>query len=102
MILAASPCGEGPWIQRGRVPREEGTDSVKIILRQDVRDLGRSGELGKVKDGYARTFLLPRGLAVAATAGNVKDFQKRITAAKEREAKERGTANELADKLRGQ
>jgi large subunit ribosomal protein L9 len=75
---------------------------VKIILRQDVRDLGRSGELVDVKDGYARNFLLPRSLAVAATPGNVKDFEKRIKAAREREAKERGAANELADKLRGQ
>ncbi len=101
MILAASPWA-GAVDTAWEVPRKEGTDSVKIILRQDVRDLGRSGELVEVKDGYARNYLLPRSLAVAATDGNVKDFQKRITAAKEREAKERGAANELAEKLRGQ
>jgi len=75
---------------------------VKVILRGDVRDLGRSGELVEVKDGYARNYLLPRSLAVAATPGNIKDFEKRIKAAREREQKERAAANELAEKLRGQ
>jgi large subunit ribosomal protein L9 len=75
---------------------------VKLILREDVRDLGRSGELVEVKDGYGRNYLLPRKLAVPATQGNLKDFKKRIATAKEREAKERETANQLADRLRGQ
>lgn len=75
---------------------------MKLILRDDVRDLGRSGELVEVKDGYGRNYLLPRKLAVVATPGNLKDFEKRIAVAKEREVKERAAANELADKLRGQ
>jgi large subunit ribosomal protein L9 len=74
---------------------------VKVILKADVRDLGRSGDLVEVKDGYARNFLLPRSLAVPATPGNLKDFQKRIAAAKEREARERASANDVADQLRG-
>jgi large subunit ribosomal protein L9 len=74
---------------------------MKIILRSDVRDLGHAGELVEVKPGYARNFLLPRDLAVPATAGNLKDFEKRINAAREREAKERAAANAVADKLRG-
>jgi large subunit ribosomal protein L9 len=74
---------------------------MKIILRADVRDLGVSGELVEVKAGYARNYLLPRNLAVTATAGNVKDFQKRINAAKEREEKERAAGNAVADELRG-
>lgn len=73
---------------------------MKIILRSDVRDLGRIGDLVEVKDGYARNFLLPRNLAVAATPGNIKDFQKKIAAAKEREAKERAAAIALADRIR--
>jgi len=73
---------------------------MKLILRSDVRDLGRSGELVEVKDGYARNFLLPRNLAVPATAGNLKDYQKRIGVAKEREDRERSAANQLADQLR--
>lgn len=75
---------------------------MKLILREDVRDLGRSGELVEVKDGYGRNYLLPRKLAVPATPGNVKDYQKKIAVAKEREAKERASATELADRLRGQ
>lgn len=74
---------------------------MKIILRADVRDLGHAGELVEVKQGYARNFLLPRALAVPATVGNLKDFDKRIAAAREREAKERAAANAVADKLRG-
>jgi large subunit ribosomal protein L9 len=80
----------------------KGNEDVKIILREDVRDLGHSGELVEVKEGYARNYLLPRKLAVPATAGNLKDFNKRIQVAKEREAKERAAATALGDRLRGQ
>jgi len=73
---------------------------VKIILRSDVRDLGRIGDLVEVKDGYARNFLLPRNLAVAATPGNIKDYQKKIASAKEREARERAAAIAMADRIR--
>lgn len=74
---------------------------MKVILRADVRDLGRAGELVEVKDGHARNLLLPRNLAVPATPGNLKDFNKRISAAKEREERERAQANATADQLRG-
>ncbi len=73
---------------------------MKVILRSDVRDLGRIGDLVDVKDGYARNFLLPRSLAVAATPGNIKDYTKKITAAKEREARERAAALAMADQIR--
>src|SRR3954453_11696604 len=78
-----------------------GRNNMKIILKDDVRDLGRAGELVEVKEGFARNYLLPRKLAVPATQGNLKDFNKRITVAKEREERERASANELADQLRG-
>lgn len=73
---------------------------MKIILREDVRDLGRSGELLDVRPGFARNYLLPQKLAVAATEGNLRDFQKRIKTAQERLEKERHTAETLADDLR--
>jgi len=73
---------------------------VRVILKQDVRDLGRAGELVEVKEGYARNYLLPRKLAVPATPGNLKDLEKRIAAAKEREARERAEAMDLAARLR--
>jgi large subunit ribosomal protein L9 len=75
---------------------------VKIILKADVRDLGHTGDLVEVKPGYARNYLLPRSLAVPATPGNLKDYQKKISAAKERDERERTAANALADRLRGQ
>lgn len=75
---------------------------MKLILRSDVRDLGRAGELVEVKDGYGRNYLLPNKLAVPATEGNLKDYKKRIAAAREREAREREAATALAEKLRGQ
>jgi large subunit ribosomal protein L9 len=75
---------------------------LKIILREDVRDLGRSGDLVEVKEGYARNFLLPRKLAVPATKGNLNDFQKRIAVAKEREERDRLAATTLGERLRGQ
>lgn len=75
---------------------------MKLILRSDVRDLGRAGELVEVKDGYGRNYLLPNKLAVPATEGNLRDYKKRISAAREREAREREAGTALADKLRGQ
>jgi large subunit ribosomal protein L9 len=86
---------------RGPIFKQREED-VKIILREDVRDLGHSGELVEVKEGYARNYLLPRKLAVPATPGNLKDFNKRIQVAREREAKERAAATALGDRLRGQ
>lgn len=74
---------------------------MKIILKSDVRDLGRAGELVEVKEGYARNFLLPRSLAVPATEGNLKDYQKRIASAKAREERERAGAQEVADRIQG-
>jgi len=74
---------------------------MEVILREDVKSLGRAGELVKVKPGYARNFLLPKGLAYEATEGN----RKRIAAeAKSRAAKleqERGEAQAAGAKLSG-
>jgi len=73
---------------------------VQIILKEDVKDLGRPGELVTVAEGYARNYLLPRKLAVAATPGNMKDLQKRIAAARERDARERLDAESVMDRIR--
>jgi large subunit ribosomal protein L9 len=74
---------------------------VKVILREDVRDLGHSGELVEVKDGHARNYLLPRSLAVPATEGNLKAYNKRMAVGKEREERERAVATELGNRIRG-
>ncbi|KER10959.1 MAG: 50S ribosomal protein L9 [[Candidatus Thermochlorobacteriaceae] bacterium GBChlB] len=72
---------------------------MQVILRKEVEKLGAEGELVKVKDGYARNFLIPRGLAVRATEGMLKaiEIEKKQKAFKiERERK---AARELAESL---
>ena len=74
---------------------------MELILREDVQHLGKAGEVVKVKDGYARNYLLPKGLAYPATEGN----RKRITFEGERisrqRAAEKQTAEGEASKLAG-
>jgi large subunit ribosomal protein L9 len=50
--------------------------NLKVILRQDVTDLGQSGDIVTVKPGYARNFLLPRGMAFEATSANVRKLEE--------------------------
>lgn len=74
---------------------------VEVILRQDVENLGKVGEVVDVKPGYARNFLVPQGIAYEATAGNKKrleDDRRRVERAAERE---RSTAEKLAKQLEG-
>jgi len=74
---------------------------MEIILREDVAGLGIIGDVVKVKSGYARNFLLPRGLAVTADRRNLGalEHQKRIIAAKK--ARERGDIERRADSIKG-
>ena len=65
---------------------------TKVLLREDVDDLGARGEIVRVRAGYARNYLLPRNLAVEATAGNVKGIEQERAALLKKEAKERATA----------
>ncbi len=66
---------------------------MEIILREDVQHLGKAGEMVKVKDGYARNYLLPKGLAYLATEGN----RKRVTFEAERIARQRATEKQTAE-----
>ena len=72
---------------------------MRVILREDVSNLGKSGELVSVRDGYGRNYLLPQGLAMLATERNVKEIEhnKKIIAA--RNAKLAKDAQSVADKL---
>jgi len=72
---------------------------MELILREDVPGLGIIGDVVKVKPGYARNYLLPRGLAVPADRRNLKQLEhhKRVIAAKK--ARERGSHEELARQL---
>ena len=66
--------------------------TTNVLLREDVDNLGARGEIVKVKAGYARNFLLPRKLAVVATAGNVKQIEAERAALLKKEARERSSA----------
>jgi large subunit ribosomal protein L9 len=72
---------------------------MEVILREDVSNLGKAGELVKVKPGYARNFLLPRGLAYEATEGNKKRIQAEAKARVTRQTAEKAEAEALAAKL---
>jgi large subunit ribosomal protein L9 len=72
---------------------------MQVILRDDLDNLGKSGEVVNVKPGYARNYLLPRGLAIKATAGDIKrvEHEKKVIAA--RTAKLAKESQAEADKL---
>ncbi len=67
--------------------------NIQVVLRDDVEKLGKSGELVRVKPGYARNFLLPRGLAVAATRENIAQIEHEKKVAVARAAKAKGDAS---------
>jgi large subunit ribosomal protein L9 len=73
---------------------------TKILLREDVDDLGARGEIVRVRAGYARNYLLPRRLAVEATASNVKQIEQERAALLKKEAGERATAEAQAEKMK--
>lgn len=73
---------------------------TRILLRQDVDDLGARGEIVRVRAGYARNYLLPRKLAVEATASNVKQIEQERAALLKKEATERTTAEGQAEQIR--
>lgn len=72
---------------------------TRILLREDIDDLGARGEIVRVRAGYARNYLLPRKLAVEATSSNVKQIEQERAALLKREAKERATAQGQAEQI---
>ena len=72
---------------------------MKVILREDVYNLGKSGELVTVKDGYARNYLLPRNLAMLASAANMRQLEHERKVIAVRQEKLKGTAQEQAKAL---
>ena len=73
---------------------------MKVILLQDVKGKGKKGQMLEVSDGYARNFMLPRKLAVEATADAINTMRMNDKAAQERQAKERAEALEISRQLR--
>ena len=74
---------------------------MKVILQQDVRGQGKKGQLVEVSEGYARNFLLPRKLAVPATADAINTMNLKEKARKAEEARLKAQAEETAEKLKG-
>lgn len=72
---------------------------MEVILREDVQSLGKAGQLVRVKPGYARNFLLPRGLAFEATEGNKKRIDAEAKARASKASAEKAASEELAAKL---
>jgi large subunit ribosomal protein L9 len=72
---------------------------IELILRDDVSSLGKAGDLVRVKPGYARNFLLPRGLAFEATEGNKKRIAAESRARDAASASDRAEAEALAARL---
>jgi large subunit ribosomal protein L9 len=72
---------------------------IELILREDVPSLGRAGQMVRVKPGYARNFLLPRGLAFEATEGNKKRIEAEAKARDTKATAERTEAQALASRL---
>ena len=74
---------------------------MQIILREDISNLGKSGELVSVKPGYGRNYLIPQGLAVLATERNVKLLEHHKRTIAQRNAKLMKDAQAVADKIAG-
>lgn len=75
---------------------------MKVVLKQDVKSIGKKDELHEVSDGYARNYLLPRGLAVAADAAAVNEVRTKAAAVEHHAAQELAAAQALAKKIGGQ
>ncbi len=74
---------------------------MKIVLRQDVPKLGEAGTIQEVKPGFARNYLIPQGMAVLATAGEVKTAEHNAGVKARKIAKQEAQQQTLADKIEG-
>jgi large subunit ribosomal protein L9 len=72
---------------------------INVVLTEDLVNLGKTGELVRVRPGYARNYLVPRGLAIGATAANVARIEHEKKVAGVRAAKAKSEAEQLAQKL---
>ena len=74
---------------------------MKVILQEDVQGQGKKGQLINVSDGYARNFLLPRKLAIAATQDNMTVMKQQEKARQKKLEADKAAASEIAEKLQG-
>jgi large subunit ribosomal protein L9 len=74
---------------------------MRVVLREDVENLGKKGDLVDVRDGYARNYLVPRGLAITANRGVVQQAEAMRRNREARDRRDREAAQELARSLEG-
>ena len=72
---------------------------MKVVLRAEVKDVGRRGDVVEVSDGYARNFLIPKGKAMMASAGSASQAEAMRRAWGQKNAKDREAAEEIATKV---
>jgi len=72
---------------------------VRVVLKQEVRGLGRPGDVKEVADGYAQNFLLPKGLAIEASAGELKRVAEQRASVQAKQDRSHADAEALATKL---
>ncbi len=72
---------------------------IHVVLTEDLSNIGKSGELVRVRPGYARNYLIPRGLAISATAENVSRIEHEKKVVEARNSKLKSEAEQLAQKL---
>ncbi len=75
---------------------------MKVVLLQNVKNLGEEGEIKDVADGYARNYLLPKGLAIEATQDKIKEIKERNLKQERKKDKEKAAALQLKEKIDGQ
>jgi large subunit ribosomal protein L9 len=72
---------------------------MKVILKQKVKGIGEPGQIKEVSDGYARNFLLPKGLAVLADANTIRSLEQQRNSAEKKDARELAQSQELQKKI---
>ena len=75
---------------------------MKLILTTDVKNLGKKDEMVQVSDGYGRNYLIPRGLAVEATAANINQMKDKQNAAATKQKREQAAAESYKEQLEGE
>ena len=80
---------------------KKGSVSMKVILLQDIKSVGKKGQVIDASDGYARNFLLPKKMAVLADAANMNALKTKQEATKYKRDMSMATAKELAEKMKG-
>ncbi len=73
---------------------------MKVVLKQDVKNIGKKDEMHEVSDGYARNFLLPRGLAVVADASAMNEVKSKQASQQHHKEQQEQAARALAEKLK--